>query len=231
MFIKELQQFLNWYSNGVSNLVVDGVYGPKTRGAEAKILSNLKAELTNKGLKWDKDFNFIGIRTEMIISNKFNDWFIITLGDTIALVAPASTKAGLPAIWKYTNKWLRGHKGFGTIADNQEIDYLLVEPRKGNAWSNWAGGTGFLFQDKPINIYRDQNTDTIIDTDRFIKGDIGGAFNVHSWAGWASSFVQNLSEGCQVTKIQYWKTLFPLLVKQGRANNGRVKYKLIKILK
>ena len=62
-----------------------------------------------------EEFNFFGFRTEEVVSNKFNDWFVCTLGNTIVYASPASTKAGTPAIKKYANRWLRGNKGFGTI--------------------------------------------------------------------------------------------------------------------
>lgn len=223
MYTKKTQKFLNYFID--AGLKVDGIHGMRTQAAVNKAIEKLKVKFSDEGFKYDRVFNFIGVRTSMTITNKFDDWFLITSKDTLVAM-PSSTKAGLPAIMKYYNKWIAGKRGFGTIVENQQIDYILVKPVRGNYWSLWSGGLGFLYQDKPIKVYRDKNLDTKIDTDIISRDDMGNGFNVHSWAGFHSDFVGNLSEGCQVIKVKYWSYLFNQLTTFCRPAN-RVTYTLL----
>lgn len=230
--VRETQTFVNQFMQGHeawTPLRVDGIQGPKTQSAIARVLTRLRIKFEREGLAWAAGFNFIGIRTNSRITNVFDDWFVLAWENTLVAI-PASTKAGLPAVAKYANALIRGKRGFGTIKENQQIDYLVVEPQlNGGAWVNWAGGTGFLYQDKPIDVYRDPNRDNIIDRTVLVRGDLGGGFNVHSWAGWFSAWVQNLSEGCQVCQINYWQIIFTILVRQARrvGDQKRLTYTLL----
>lgn len=221
--IKETQKFLNYFID--ADLVVDGIYGAMTAEAVKKALVKIKTKFSYEGFVYSRVFNFIGIRTSMKITNKFDDWFLITSKDTL-IAMPASTKAGYPAIMKYANRWINGMRGFGTIVENQSIDYALIKPRLGNIWTMWSGGGGFLYQDKSIKVYRDNNTDLTINTDIISRKDINNGFNVHSWKNYAYSLVNNLSEGCQVCQAKYWKFLFKQFTKYATADK-RITYTLL----
>lgn len=223
MYTKETQKFLNEFVS--ATLVVDGVHGRHTQKAVMDAIEKLKNKFEKEGFTYSRTFNFIGIRTSMTITNKFDDWFLITSKDTL-IAMPASTKAGLPAIWKYANRWINGKRGFGTIEGNQQIDYAVIKPIKGNIWSLWSGGLGFLYQDKPITVWRDNNTDLAIDTDIVSRNDINNGFNVHSWNGYLGFVVGNLSEGCQVTTSNYWNFLFKQITDNATPDN-RIIYTLL----
>jgi len=235
---RETQMFINAFINNSAAfdrpqpLKVDGIHGPLTRAAAMWVAERLRRKVLKEELVWSETM-FIGLRTDLDLDNSFDDWFIFinTKGPLTFLACPASTVSGTPGIAKYANRIIRGRSGVGTIAENQQIDYQVVVPQRGNAWSMWTGGLGFLFQDKPIRLYRGafwQNAHWWINRSNPVEGDLGGGFNVHSWSGWGLDLVQNLSEGCQVCKAVYWAELFPLLVKNAR--NGRITYTLIQYL-
>jgi hypothetical protein len=228
---KTTQQFLNHFNSPTPTLVEDGILGAKSKEQITVAITKLKSEFAKRMWQWN-DFNFIGIRTDNDFDDTFEDWFVIVAYDTLVAV-PASTVAGVTSVWKYLNLWIRGRAGVGTIMENQQIDYLLVEPR-GDSWTSWTGGLGFLYQDKPINVYRGALQDGgkwYIDRTNPVMGDIGGGFNVHSWNGFNIWTVNNLSEGCNVTRHEYWNIIFPLLVKNARSENGqkRITYSLIQL--
>jgi len=221
---RDTQEFLNYFllcNRNVARLTVDGIYGHKTREAVKVAIETLKERFKKHEFEWNPKFNLIGIRTSFKVTNKFDDWGLLIEDDNMLIAVPMSTKAGKPAIQKYYNRWLRGKRGFGTVKENQQIDYLVVEPQSGNAWSQWTGGIGFLFQDKPIAIYRDPNLNDVIDTGIIAPRDIGGAFNVHSYLNWTYKIVHNLSEGCQVFQYQYWKVVWKYIL-QNKENNRMV---------
>ena len=218
--MRETQRFLNWFNKPATPLTEDGIIGRMSNEQISVAIPALKSRVEEAGLVWDNEFMFIGIRTDYDFDNTFEDWWVIIAYGTMVAV-PASTTAGLQAIPKYANLWIRGRQGVGTIKENQQIDYLLVQPNRTNAWSMWTGGLGFLFQDKPISVYRGAIWDTdkwIINTSNVVHNDIGGGFNVHSWANWFITWVSNLSEGCQVVQANYWAVVFPILVKNAKNN-------------
>ena len=229
--MKTTQQFLNFYNFPTVPLVEDGIMGAKSNAEVIKALNKLAIEFSKKGFIWDKQFNFIGIRTNNEFNDKFEDWFVLTVFDTL-VAFPASTVAGVTSVWKYLNLWVNGRKGVGTVAENQQIDYLLVEPR-GDAWTGWTGNKGFLYQDKVIKkVYRGAIQDGnkwYTDRTNFEENNVGSGFNVHTWAGFWGWEVKNLSEGCAVTREEYWNIIFPILVKQARIENGqkRITYTLL----
>lgn len=221
--MKEIQHFLNYYTN--AGLVVDGIIGNKSKVAIEKAVNKLKEHCNKHNLVWDNEYMFIGVRTDEDLDNSFDDWFIFIEDNIIKFACPASTVSGTPGISKYWNRIIRGRAGVGTIVENQQINYLVVKPVKGNTWSMWTGGLGFLFQDKPISVYRGavkRNNVWYYNKENVVHNDLGGGFNVHSWSNWFSPLVNNLSEGCQVTKANYWRILFNYL-----DNYSRVTYTLI----
>ena len=232
--MKELQQFLNYYltesTQGFTKLAVDGILGPLTKTASAKTCTLLKKHIIDSGLEFNEDFMFIGIRTDKDIDNTFEDWFVIMYYKARTINAfPASTVSGTPGIRKYWNRMINGTRGVGTITAPQQIDYSVILPGS-SAWHNWTGAIGFLYQSFPIDVHRGAYEKEKglwhYDESNMIRGVLGG-FNIHSWRNWFTTAVNNLSEGCQVTKYKYWKILFPVLVK--RAQKGVIKYTLLKM--
>ncbi|MGL4781592.1 MAG: hypothetical protein ACRCXN_12305, partial [Bacteroidales bacterium] len=232
--MRETQKFLNYLNN--ANLVEDGIIGNKSREQIIIALQRLRAEFAKRLWKWE-DFNFIGIRTDNDFDDTFEDWFVLTVYDTLIAV-PCSTVAGVTSVWKYMNLWVNGKTGVGTIKSNQQIDYLLVEPddkelikKFGSWWTNWTGdiargvkGKGFLYQDTPIDIRRGAIQDGgkwLIDMTSLIPNSVGNGMNVHTWVNFWGWIVGNLSEGCQVTREEYWNIIFPILVKNARLVNGQ----------
>jgi hypothetical protein len=243
----ETQIFLNYFLSGeAETLLVDGIIGRKTLLSMEMAINKLKSEFKKKSLAYSDAFNFIGIRTSNKITDLYDDWFVLTFSNTLVAI-PASTKAGKPAIMKYWNRWVRGIRGFGTIKENQQIDYLVVEGTN-SGWASWTGGLGFLYQDRPIVVYRDPNTDNIIDTSVQVVSENDG-FNVHSWKGVNAIYdiksvlntyskkidfanrVSNMSEGCQVTLANYWQYLFPILLRRARIENNqkRIIYTILSV--
>lgn len=240
--ILETQVFLNYFLEGVIEpLTVDGIAGTKTNNAIKMGIQKIKEKFSKHGFIYNSSFNFVGIRTNRRVTNVYDDWFVILYADTLVAI-PASTKPGTPAILKYWNRWVKGIRGFGTIKENQQITYLLIKPG-GSNFNNWSGGIGFLYQIDKFKVYRDPNTDNIIDTTFPVDSENDG-FNVHSWLNSTSKFrreliigtkvkslpitvpVGNMSEGCQVTLYDYWLWLYPILTKNVDTNN-KIKYTLL----
>ena len=225
--MRETQRFLNWFNKPQTLLIEDGVIGRLSNIQIGIAIEKLKNKFQKENLIWNDNFNFIGIRTDNDIDCTFEDWFIVTMSGTL-IALPASTVSGTQGIFKYANLWIRGRQGVGTIVENQQIDYLLVEPRSNNQWTMWTGGLGFLFQDKPISVYRGavkQGNTWVINKNNIVHNDLGGGFNVHSWLNYFLRQVSNLSEGCQVCQANYWNILFPIL--RRNAINNRIVYTLL----
>jgi len=234
--IRETQTFLNYFLDNVlvndknthTTKGVDGIQGVRTNNAITQALLKLKEKFKKENLKWNDKFNFIGIRTDNDLDNSFDDWFLLVVDGTL-IACPASTVSGTPGIIKYWNRRINNRTGVGTIAENQQIDYLLVTPKNKKHWNwSWTGAGGFLFQDNAIRLYRGAvqlKGIWHINKNNPIPNSMGGGFNVHSWIGWVWSIVNNLSEGCQVCTEKYWKVIFPLLIKYSK--NDRVIYTIL----
>jgi hypothetical protein len=226
-YIQTTQKFLNYFLG--KSLVIDGIQGQQTNSAIETAIIRLKVRFKTLGWKWN-DTNFIGIRTDLDIDNTFDDWFVLV--DRNRLIAvPASTVSGFGGIWKYWNRWFYGKQGVASIAHNQQINYLLVEPTDTTFWNPlWSGGLGFLYQDQPIDLYMGAtlvNGVWQININNIVKGTQGSGHNVHSWLNVIGQFVNNLGEGCQVTTADYWKLIvFPFL--KSIAVKKRVIYSLMK---
>lgn len=230
--MKELQQFLNYYVNERQDLkvelVVDGIIGSHTKKTITLAKDLLKSHVKDSGLKWNDNFMFIGIRTDQDLDNTFDDWFVIIEKDKM-LAFPASTVSGVPGIKKYWYRMINGKRGVGTVKAPQQIKYTLIQPG-GSQWHNWTGGIGFLYQSYPIVVHRGAYLKEgiwLYDEKSIVPNTLGG-FNVHSWLNWFSSLVNNLSEGCQVVKYNYWKILYPIL-KNNMTKNSVIEYTLIKM--
>lgn len=222
--IKQTQTFLKYFLELPATFAIDGIQGDQTNQAIRDAITKLQRKFAKEKLTWNSEFNFIGIRTDNDFDNTFDDWFIIFAYGTIIAV-PASTVSGRQGVLNGAENWVNGVNGTGIIKANQQIDYLLVEPKDNTFWNPmWSGGIGFLYQDKPIYFYRDANEDGIVDTNGPIYFDNVGA-NCHSWLNSNSNYVENLSTMCQVTQYWFWVPLFDLMKRF--AENKRITYTLL----
>jgi len=218
---KQLQTFLNYFLE--TNLEVDGIQGEKTNLAIRDAITKLQRKFAKEKLIWNSDFNFIGIRTDHDFDNTFDDWFVVFAYGTL-LAVPASTAAGLSEAIKNATLNVEGITGVAILAPNQQIDYLLVQPNDTTFWNpQWTGGIGFLYQDKEVRIYRDNDGDSQQDYLQPQTGYFG--INVHSWINFNGEQVGNLSQGCQVTQYWFWVPLFDLIKRF--AHNKRIIYTLL----
>ena len=217
----QTQKFLNYFLD--IHLALDGIHGEKTQLAIRDAITKLQKKFAKEKLLWDSNFNFIGIRTSNEFTDQFTDWFVVFAYGTI-IAFPASTVAGLSQAIKNSELNVEGIKGVAILAPNQQINYQLVNPTSTTFWNpQWTGGIGFLYQDQPVRIYRDNIADSNLDYLQPQTGYYG--INVHSWQGFNSNNVDNLSQGCQVTQYWFWVTLFELLKKN--SINNRIIYTLL----
>ncbi len=224
--VAELQNFLNWFLKGtIPPLVEDGIAGNMTNAALAQAIVKLKDLFQVRNWRWNDTFNFIGFRVDEDFDDRFEDYFVLYCYGTL-IAMPASTVSGMQGVANGVNLWVNGKNGVGIMAENQQVNYLLVEPNDNTFFNpQWTGGIGFLYQETPIYLYRDNNGNNIIDKSVKVYETVG--INLHSWINFDINIVSNLSTGCQVTMYRYWKVLFPILVKH--AVNKRIIYSLIKM--
>lgn len=225
MSIEHTQRFLKYFleiHDPESNFV-DGIQGEWTNRCIREAITKLQKKFAQEKLTWDSNFNFIGIRTSNEFTDLFSDWFVVFAYNTL-IAFPASTSAGLSQAIKNAELNIEGIKGVAILAPNQQINYLFVNPTSTTFWNpQWTGGIGFLYQDQPVLIYRDNIADSNLDYLQPQNGYYG--INVHSWNGFNSNNVDNLSQGCQVCQYGYWIPLFDLLKKN--AINNRIIYTLL----
>lgn len=185
--MKQIQQFLN--AKGY-NLTIDGVLGDKSLSAiKEYILNETKDYTLNiKELVW--------VRTDMNLTNTFDDFVVLLIDKEIKYVAPCSTTAG--------NFYVKNPITYGgitgtAIAKKQQVIMSHQFISSANWKSLWLGMPYFK-QMKAIEIYRDGNKDGKIDTQISTKGIYG--INLHH--GGLGSIVDRWSAGCQVVPDKYW---------------------------
>jgi hypothetical protein len=221
--IKQTQTFLKYFLGLPANFAIDGIQGDQTNQAIRDAITKLQRKFANEKMIWNSEFNFIGIRTSNEFTDLFSDWFIVYAYGTIIAV-PASTCAGLSQAKRNATLNVGGITGVAILAPNQQIDYLLVQPSDTTFWNpNWTGGIGFLYQDQAVRIFRDNNGDSHQDYLQPQSGLFG--INVHSWINFNGDYVDNLSQGCQVTQYWFWVPLFDLMKRF--AENKRITYTLL----
>ena len=122
-----------------------------------------------------------------------------------------------------------GLNGVGVLCENQQVDYLVVEEKDITFWNpTWTGVGLFLYQDKSVKIYRDNNCDGTINKQVTQEGYFG--INIHSWLNYELDSVTNLSSGCQVAKYGlFCNVVIPMVKKYMKVVNGqkRITYSLM----
>jgi hypothetical protein len=178
--MKQVQTYLNRFG---SNLQVDGIIGEKTKAEIKKYITN-----QNKGITW--------VRCDDKLTNTFDDFGVLWVNGEIASVFPCSTTAGKHYI---QNPITHGGITGTAIACKQYVKYSHVFRTSANWKSLWLGAPYFQ-QVGAIEIYRDGNKDSVIDT----KIKQTGLFGINFHRAGLGSFIDNWSAGCQVVPDKYW---------------------------
>jgi hypothetical protein len=185
----QFQSLLNKYGGGV---VADGIIGEETLKATTYIiLEQIKKR------NWVKPAtDLVYLRTDLSLTNTFDDYCVRFKNGIADMVCKASTTAGKYYIY---NPFTYGGVTGVAIAKEQQV----IESHQFNTSANWKSlwlGAPYFQQAKPISIFRDTNKDNILDKNNLQVGMFG--INFHR-AG-MSGFIDNWSAGCQVVKDTDW---------------------------
>ena len=187
--MKNLQIYLN--SKGCK-LEPDGIIGNQTLGVlDAYIRIQIKARkyvMPFDGLVW--------IRTEMVFSNKFDDFVVCYRVGRIVHVAPASTTAG--DFYVYNPLTVGGITGTAVaVAQQVTNSHRFVT---GSNWKNLWLGAPYFQQILPITIQRDGNKNNLVDgtTRQF------GLYGINFHRAGIGNFVNKWSAGCQTVPEKDW---------------------------
>lgn len=199
--MKNLQIYLN--SKGAT-LKPDGVIGSQTLTALDKYI---KDEIKARKYKMPVD-GLVWLRTDMVFSNKFDDFVVCYKAGRIVHVAPASTTAG--DFYVYNPLTVGGITGTAVaVAQQVTKSHRFV---KGANWKNLWLGAPYFQQDEPITIYRDGNKDNKVDG--FIKKF--GLYGINFHRAGIGNFVNKWSAGCQTVPDAHWFEIIK------RFNHGQV---------
>lgn len=187
--MKNLQIYLN--TKG-ANLVTDGVIGTQTLTA---LDTYIKGQMTLRhyvmpmnGLVW--------LRTDMVFSNKFDDFVVCYKNYRIVYVAPASTTAG--DFYVYNPLSVGGITGTAVaVAQQVTKSHKFVTS---SSWKSLWLGAPYFQQIEPITIYRDGNKDNKVDgfTRQF------GLYGINFHRAGIGNLVNKWSAGCQTVPDAHW---------------------------
>lgn len=187
--MKNLQIYLNTKGAKIAN---DGVIGPKTLSAlDAYIKGEIKARkyvMPVDGLVW--------LRTDMVFSNKYDDFVVCYKSGRIVYVAPASTTAGDFYIY---NPFTVGGITGTAVAVAQQVTKSHRFVTSSNWKTLWLGAPYFQ-QILPITIYRDGTKDRNVDQ---INRQFG-LFGINFHKGGLGNWVNKHSAGCQTVPDAHW---------------------------
>jgi len=187
--MKNLQIYLNTKGAKIAN---DGVIGAKTLSAlDTYIKGEIKARkyvMPVDGLVW--------LRTDMVFSNKYDDFVVCYKAGRIVYVAPASTTAG--DFYIYNPFTVGGITGTAVAAAQQ-----VIKSHRFVTSSNWKTlwlGAPYFQQILPITIYRDGTKDRNVDQ---INRQFG-LFGINFHKGGLGNWVNKHSAGCQTVPDAHW---------------------------
>jgi hypothetical protein len=200
-----------------ANLLVDGVYGTKTKIAEDNFLIKLHNIFSKKGFE-AKEFQPIGIRMSDSYTDKFSDFLFMKTPNSL-FFCPMSTK---PA------SYLESEKAVAVLKEGQYKDTWQYQ---NTGWTRMP----FFQQVKEVSIYRDNFKDlSITRTAPIVKGNFG--INIHSSLKWFQNILWykstdanvSLSHGCNVCMSQDW-SLFLAEINRKYVVGDLITYTLIHI--
>jgi len=185
-------------------------------------VNNLREALTRLSYAFfengDYNLNIVGIRTNDIEANSFNDFIAVAYkerGQWQLETYEATTDPGV-----YWRKHPMNRLGTAVLATGQH--------RRCYQLGRHQGKYEALTQAEMLPVYRDSNKDSIIDADGAI--DIGfHGINIHrASANWQSKQVHKWSAGCQVfANPNNFDYFIELCKKSTRLYGSRITYTLI----
>ena len=187
--MKNLQIYLN--SKGAT-LKADGVIGSQTLTALDKYI---KDEIKARKYRMPVD-GLVWLRTDMVFSNKFDDFVVCYKAGRIAYVAPASTTAG--DFYVYNPLTVGGVTGTAvSVAQQVTNSHRFVT---GANWKNLWLGAPYFQQVLSITIQRDGNKNNLVDgvTKQF------GLYGINFHRAGIGNFVNKWSAGCQTVPDAHW---------------------------
>lgn len=187
--MKNLQTYLN--SKG-GTLKTDGIIGPQTLTV---LDSYIKTEIRKRKYVMPVD-GLVWLRTDMVFSNKFDDFVVCYKAGRIVYVAPASTTAG--DFYVYNPLTVGGVTGTAVAVAQQVIgSHRFVT---GANWRNLWLGAPYFQQILPITIQRDGNKNNLVD------GNVRqlGLYGINFHRAGISNFVNKWSAGCQTVPDKDW---------------------------
>jgi hypothetical protein len=171
---------------------IDGIVGPLTLAATKQFIDT---ECNNRG--WVKPVtDLVWVRTDQSFDNKFSD-YVIRFNNRVAdMVMTCSTTPG--DFYIFNPLTVGGITGAAVACEQQVIgSHKFVTS---GTWSSLWLGAPYFMQVGQIEIYRDGNKDTKIDTAIKTKGWYG--INLHR--GGIGSIVDQWSAGCMVVPDARW---------------------------
>lgn len=217
--IQHTQQAIN--KLGVSSIKVDNILGHKeTIPALIKLSEKLENVFEQKQYKLDAQM-LVGIRMDEVLDNMFTDLYIYWDRENSENTRcfPCSVNPGLYGQGSALNPiW---HGGIYGVAILKAGQYLNAYSYQGAWWS----GKPFLYQIRPVTVYRDNTRDVKIDRVQEQTGLFG--INHHSWIGHTSNWVNTLSQGCQVFRTDVHDLILPYWQELSRKYNNEISYTLI----
>ena len=187
--MRNLQTYLN--SKG-EKLEPDGIIGNQTLTA---LDGYIREQITARKYRMPVD-GLVWLRTDMVFSNKFDDFVVCYKAGRIVYVAPASTTAG--DFYVYNPLTVGGVTGTAVaVAQQVTNSHKFVT---GANWKNLWLGAPYFQQVLPIVIQRDGNKNNRVDGVTRQTGLYG--INFHR-AG-IGNFVNKWSAGCQTVPDKDW---------------------------
>lgn len=171
---------------------IDGIIGKMSLSAVQQFVSD---EITKRSWVQPKT-EFVWIRTDQVLDNKFSDICIRFNGGNADMIMGCSTVAG--DYYIFNPLTVGGITGAALACEQQQINShkYVSSPN----WKSLWLGAPYFHQVGAVEIYRDGNKDRKLDKNIKTKGFYG--INFHR-AG-LGSFVDNWSAGCQVVADNSW---------------------------
>lgn len=202
------------------NLVVDGLSGKETCKALTRLAVCLGDAFETNRYSIEEGVNLVGLRVSDKFTNRFTDFYICWDWEEFSntRVFPCSTKSGLPRV--LAPKWVMGKYGVATLKEGQYKNAFSLQ-------GGWWSGLPFLYQIRPVTVYRDGNKNALVDR----TGEQAGLFGInhHSWIGFKGKILGNLSEGCQVFKPEILGKILPYWERASQEQGEGITYTLLHV--
>ena len=206
----------NWQTilkeKGYYEGAIDGIIGKMSLGATERFVDD---EIAKRN--WVKPVTeFVWIRTDQSLDNKFADICIRYNRGVVDMIMPCSTVPG--DFYIFNPLTVGGITGAAIACEQQQINsHRFVSSAN---WKSLWLGAPYFFQAGAVEIYRDGNKNRVIDKNIKTKGHYG--INFHR-AG-LGSLVDNWSAGCQVVADNLWYAAIRVF-----QNNQLINFTLIEL--